>query len=109
MLQMADRHNTLFKLGRNRRVIWQPNIGHIFFTNIDGDTAKFALNHEFHYTCRTDGFLNSDYSPDPDTAGVFSGALTLHTINLDAIKKVSPEGVVDKTDEVTRPKTLNES
>jgi len=24
ILQMADRHNSIFKLGRNRRIVWQP-------------------------------------------------------------------------------------
>ena len=97
VLQMANRHNSLLKLGRSRRIVWQPHIGHIFFTKIGGDATKLAVNHEFHYTLRTDGFLNSDTSPDFDKDVVLAGPFTLHTINMD----VTPE-------ELAPPTTLNQ-
>ena len=94
---MGDRHNSIFKLGRDRRIIWQPHIGHVFFTKATEDANRLVLNHEFHYICRTDGFLNSDVSPDPDEAGILSGAFTLHSINVD---------VTDE--EIKPPKKLEE-
>lgn len=93
VLQMANRHNSLLKLGRSRRIVWQPHVGHIFFTQIGADETKLAVNHEFHYTMRTDGFLNSDVSPDFDTDAVLSGPFTLHTIDMD----VTPEELVPPT------------
>jgi hypothetical protein len=97
VLQMANRHNSLLKLGRSRRIVWQPHIGHIFFTKIGDDATKLAVNHEFHYTLRTDGFLNSDTSPDFDNPGsVLAGPFTLHTINMDVT-----------AEELEPPTTLN--
>ncbi|MDB5012174.1 MAG: hypothetical protein JWQ25_376 [Daejeonella sp.] len=92
LLQMAARHNAHFKLGRNRRLIWQPHIGHVFFTISDDGLKRTILNHEFHYTCRSDGLLNNDRAPDVVPKVALSGPFTLHTVDLDVTedKKVPP-------------------
>ncbi|GJM36356.1 MAG: hypothetical protein DHS20C18_53570 [Saprospiraceae bacterium] len=97
-LQMAARHNALFKMGRTRRLIWQPHFGHIFFTKSPEDANRMVLNHEYHYTCRTDGILNDDEAPDLNRAGLVSGPFTLHAIDLDV-------SAADKTP----PPTLNDT
>jgi len=95
IIQMGTRHNSLFKLARNRRLIWQPHIGHVFFTASAEDSARFVINHEFHYSCRADGLLNKDNAPDIDRSKILSGPFTLHSINLDVSdgEKKPPENL----------------
>ncbi len=82
LLEMTNRHHSLFMLGRTRRIIWQPHVGHVQFKTGSGPD-KFVLQHVFMYNCRTDGFLNADTAPDPVPGGVMP-MTTVHTINLDA-------------------------
>src|SRR5687768_4407982 len=82
LLEMTNRHHSLFMLGRTRRIIWQPHVGHVQFKT-GASPDKFVLQHEFMYNCRTDGFLNADTAPDPSPGAVMP-MTTVHTINLDA-------------------------
>jgi hypothetical protein len=81
LLQMVERHHSLFMLGRTRRIVWQPHVGHVQFKTRSA-SDKFVLQHEFMYNCRTDGFLNSDTAPDPAPDAVMP-MTTVHTMSLD--------------------------
>jgi hypothetical protein len=90
-LEMTNRHHSVFMLGRSRRIIWQPHVGHVKF--VTGSAAdKYVLQHEFMYNCRTDGFLNGDTAPDPVPEAVMP-MTTVHTITLDVSdeEKKAPE------------------
>lgn len=95
--EMADRHNALFKLGRNRREIWQPHFGHIFFTKATMAGAPLMLHHQFLYSCRADGMLNTDTAPDTDQADFLGGPFTTHSIALEAkaVDKIPPSTLND--------------